>query len=141
MQHYRSILICDDEAHIRQLVSHKLRGAGYEVAEARDGAEGLARAQASPPRLIVTDLQMPTLNGLDMIRALRTHEATRSIPVIMLTARGYFVPEEEARALLIREIVPKPFGLKALLDKIGAAMAEGEASSGGSASKETNVAA
>lgn len=141
MHNARSILICDDEAHIRQLVTHKLRGAGYDVAEARDGAEGLARARSNPPRLIVTDLQMPTLNGLDMIRALRTHDATRAIPVIMLTARGYFVPEEEARALLIREIVPKPFGLKALLDRIGAAMSEGEPSPGGAASKESNVAA
>jgi len=120
MESLRSILICDDEAHIRQLVATKLRGAGYTVVEARDGQEGLDQAKRVLPALVVTDLQMPNLSGLEMVRALRTHEATSQIPVIMLTARGYFVAEEEAKALLIREIVAKPFGLKALLDRVSA---------------------
>lgn len=120
MDPVNSILICDDEAPIRQLVATKLRGAGYHVVEARDGREGLEFATRQAPVLIVTDLQMPNLSGLEMVRELRKNEATRMVPVIMLTARGYFVAEEEARALLIREIVPKPFGLKSLLDRVGA---------------------
>jgi DNA-binding response OmpR family regulator len=115
-----SILICDDEAPIRQLVATKLRGAGYHVIEARDGREGLEQAIKQPPALIVTDLQMPNLSGLEMVRELRKNEVTRLVPVIMLTARGYFVAEDEAKALLIREIVAKPFGLKALLDRVSA---------------------
>lgn len=115
-----SILICDDEAPIRRLVATKLRGAGYHVIEARDGREGLEQAIKQPPALIVTDLQMPNLSGLEMVRELRKNEVTRLVPVIMLTARGYFVAEDEAKALLIREIVAKPFGLKALLDRVSA---------------------
>lgn len=120
MDPVNSILICDDEAPIRQLVATKLRGAGYHVVEARDGREGLDFATRQAPVLIVTDLQMPNLSGLEMVRELRKNDVTRMVPVIMLTARGYFVAEEEARALLIREIVPKPFGLKALLDRVSA---------------------
>jgi DNA-binding response OmpR family regulator len=120
MDPVNSILICDDEAPIRQLVATKLRGAGYHVIEARDGREGLEFATRQAPVLIVTDLQMPNLSGLEMVRELRKNDVTRMVPVIMLTARGYFVAEEEARALLIREIVPKPFGLKALLDRVSA---------------------
>lgn len=120
MDSTKCILICDDEAPIRQLVATKLRGAGYRVIEARDGREGLEHATKEPPSLIVTDLQMPHLSGLEMVRELRKNDGTRLVPVIMLTARGYFVAEEEAAALLIREIVPKPFGLKALLDRVSA---------------------
>jgi len=126
MNNTNTILICDDEAHIRQLVAHKLRGAGYVVVEARDGVEGLAAATTSMPSLIVTDLQMPNMSGLEMVRALRGQEATQGVPVIMLTARGYFIAEEEAKFLLIREIVPKPFGLKALLDRIRVIVPENE---------------
>lgn len=125
MEPMTSILICDDEAPIRQLVATKLRGAGYQVFEARDGREGLEHATKQAPALIVTDLQMPNLSGLEMVRELRKHEGTRLVPVIMLTARGYFVAEEEARALLIREIVPKPFGLKALLERVSALVSVG----------------
>lgn len=120
-----SILICDDEAPIRQLVATKLRGAGYQVFEARDGREGLEHAVKQPPALIVTDLQMPNLSGLEMVRELRKNGGTKLVPVIMLTARGYFVAEEEAKSLLIREIVPKPFGLKALLERVSAVVSAG----------------
>ncbi len=125
MELANSILICDDEAPIRQLVATKLRGAGYQVVEARDGREGLDLAIKQPPALIVTDLQMPNLSGLEMVRELRKIEGTRCVPVIMLTARGYFVADEEAKALLIREIVPKPFGLKALLERVSAVVNAG----------------
>jgi DNA-binding response OmpR family regulator len=130
----KTILVCDDEASIRQVVATKLRGAGFEVFEARNGLEGYCfcdhaavPAGSTPkhsvplvPALVVTDLQMPLLSGLEMAQRLKQHQPTALVPVLMLTARGYILQPEELSKTNIRTLMPKPFGGRQLLDAVAA---------------------
>ena len=79
------ILIADDDPHIRQLLAFALEKAGYEVVEAEDGEAALERAQSAAPDLLVLDLNMPRLNGLDVCRQLR---AKGELPILILSSRG-----------------------------------------------------
>src|SRR4028119_2397095 len=85
----KTILVADDETHILNVVSLKLRNAGFRVLTAADGQEGLELAQQELPDLIITDYHMPALSGRELCRRLRQDPRTGSIPAIMLTARGY----------------------------------------------------
>ena len=83
----RTVLVADDDEDILELVSFRLERAGYEVVTARDGAAALATAQEQRPDLAVLDVMMPGLNGYEVTQRLRADDATRDIPVILLTAR------------------------------------------------------
>lgn len=129
MEPQRTILVCDDEAHIRHVIAHKLRGAGFTVREARSGQEGLDVVMADPPihpDLIITDLQMPAVDGLEMCRQLRLHAPTAATPVLMLTARGYILKPEQLAQTNIREVISKPFGVKQLLDRVMGLLGPGD---------------
>ena len=104
----KRILVVDDEAHIQHVLSLKLRNAGYEVITASDGEEGLHVATAASPDLVITDLQMPYMTGTDLCRAFAAREETRDIPVIILTARGYALSDDDLANGNI-EVVSKPF--------------------------------
>jgi two-component system, OmpR family, alkaline phosphatase synthesis response regulator PhoP len=120
------ILVVDDEAHIVQVLSLKLRNAGYEVLTASDGEEGLEVALDHRPDLIITDFHMPYMTGLELCRELAAHPNTATIPVLMLTARGYAMePEDLAIAPptpgavpLIRAMLSKPFSPRAVVERI-----------------------
>jgi CheY-like chemotaxis protein len=112
----KTVLICDDEAAIRRIVAAKLVSAGYTVREAVDGHQGLQMARESPPSVIVCDLQMPVMDGVAMCVQLRAMDSTRDIPVIMLTARGHMVPDEDIERAAISELIAKPFSARALLE-------------------------
>lgn len=112
------ILLVDDEAHILQVLSLKLRNAGYDVLTAVDGEEGLELALEKKPDLIITDFQMPVMSGLDMCRALASNEVGAAIPVFILTARGHSLNEEDFSFKNIRHIVHKPFSPRAVLDLV-----------------------
>ncbi len=116
--HTPCILVCDDEMPIRQMIAHKLKAAGYRVVEARDGSEGLAAAEREPPALVLTDLQMPVVSGLELAARLKGNPATCTVPVLMLTARGYVLSPEQLAKTNIACVIGKPFGLKALLDRV-----------------------
>jgi len=129
-----TILICDDEPHIRHVVAAKMRSGGFEVHEGRNGREGLVllglasalAGQIAPPTivpsLIITDLQMPLISGLELAQSIR--DAGLRIPVVMLTARGYILTQEQLDAAGIREVIAKPFGVKALMDRVNALLSE-----------------
>ncbi len=112
------VLLADDEPHITLVVSRKLRSAGLEVITAEDGEEALEMARQHAPALVVTDLQMPYMTGIDLARALRDDPATSQIPVVMLTARGYVLDPGELESTNIRFIMSKPFSARELLDKV-----------------------
>jgi two-component system phosphate regulon response regulator PhoB len=116
----KTILVCDDEAHIRRMVALRLREAGFTVIEARDGEEALAAARRARPDLVITDYQMPLLSGLELCKALRLMEQTADVPALMVTARGYILSREDLEATNIREIVSKPFGVRQLVDRAAA---------------------
>lgn len=114
----QSILVCDDDAPIRAVVRLRLEMVGYSVREARTGAEGLAMAKAEPPTLILTDHQMPEMNGLEMARELAQLETTCEVPLLLITARGYVLNPKDLEGTNIRAVIAKPFGVRLLLDRI-----------------------
>jgi two-component system alkaline phosphatase synthesis response regulator PhoP len=111
----RRVLVVDDEIHIIHVVAIKLRNNGYEVISAENGEEALKLACEEVPDIIVTDFQMPVMSGLELVRQLRSNEATKDVPVIMLTARGFAVEDNEIKDLEISEFLSKPFSPKELL--------------------------
>ncbi|MBN1764292.1 MAG: response regulator [Sedimentisphaerales bacterium] len=109
------VLVVDDEVHILHVIALKLRNGGYEIITARDGREALELAQVELPDLIITDYQMPYLSGLELCQRLRQIPATRHIPAIMLTARGFNLEETALRSAGIEICINKPFGPRDLL--------------------------
>lgn len=109
------VLVCDDEPHIVHVVSAKLKNNGFEVVTAGDGEEAFATAKAESPDLVITDYQMPYLSGLELCARLRNDPATSEIPVIMLTARGFSLGEDDTKGMNIRKVLPKPFSPREVL--------------------------
>ncbi len=114
----RKVLVVDDEIHIVHVVAIKLRNNGFEVISAENGAEAFERACEEKPDIIVTDFQMPVMTGLELVEKLRQNDETKDIPVIMLTARGFAIEDEQKKALRISEFLSKPFSPKELLRSI-----------------------
>ena len=101
------ILVVDDEAHIVQVVALKFRNAGLEVETASDGDEALALVRRTPFDLVVTDLQMPTMSGIELARAMAADATLARIPVLLLTARGHLLREGEADSANIARVVQR----------------------------------
>jgi two-component system alkaline phosphatase synthesis response regulator PhoP len=114
----RKVLVADDEIHIVHVVAIKLRNNGFEVISAANGAEAFELTCEEKPDIIVTDFQMPVMTGLQLVEKLRQCEQTKDIPVIMLTARGFAVEDEQKKDLQISELLSKPFSPKELLRSI-----------------------
>jgi DNA-binding response OmpR family regulator len=126
------ILVCDDEAHIRHIIAHKLRAAGFSVVEARNGEEALSLldaqiAKEGSPSLVISDFQMPLITGLELCKVLKQRAATAGTPALMLTARGYVLTDEELAQTNIREVISKPFGVRQLLERVVKMLGEPEA--------------
>lgn len=115
----KHILLCDDEVSILRAAEFKLKRAGYEVETAGDGEEGWAAIQARKPDLLITDCQMPRLNGLDLVRRLRASSETSDLTVLMLTAKGYELSHESLyQELGIYRVIAKPFSPHRLLQEV-----------------------
>ncbi len=112
------VLVVDDESHIVHVVSMKLRNAGLEVLSAADGEEGYEKAIQYKPDLIITDYQMPVMTGLELCCKLREQESTAQTPVIMLTARGSGLSDEDLAQTNIRDVLTKPFSPREVLSKV-----------------------
>lgn len=113
-----TILIADDESHIRHVVGQRLRTAGYNVVEAADGKEALELAIEQRPDLVISDLQMPVMSGLELCAKLNENAQTASIPAILLTARGYLVEDEVRKLPNIRYLLAKPFSVRDVLERV-----------------------
>lgn len=83
-----TVLIVDDSATVREMVSEQLRKSGFIVVEAVDGEEAIAKIQATPPDLVVTDIVMPRKNGYELCRWLKNDPKTKNIPVVMCTSKS-----------------------------------------------------
>lgn len=112
------VLVVDDEMHIRQVVSMKLRAAGIETQSACQGVEAMDIARARTPTLVVTDFQMPGMDGLQLATTLASEAATQRVPVILLTARGHRVSPSELGATNIQLVMDKPFSPRQLLESV-----------------------
>ena len=112
------ILVVDDEVYILQVVALKLRNAGLEVECAGDGDEAFALLKGKSFDLVVTDLQMPVMSGIELARAMAKDPALANIPVLMLTARGHTLRDGEADSVNIARVMQKPFSPRALLVEV-----------------------
>jgi len=113
-----SILIADDDPDILLLLSVYFERAGYEVAQARNGSEALQLAPEQLPSIAMLDVTMPGLDGFEVTRALRENAATRSMPVILLTARAQATDVAQGMAAGADEYVKKPFEAADLIDRV-----------------------
>lgn len=120
----KKALVVDDEIHIIQVLAIKLRSNGFEVVTANNGQEALEAALEHEPDVIVTDYQMPVMDGLRLIENLRKQEQTAQIPVIMLTARDFAIEPEAIEQLKISACLSKPFSPRELLEKVKEVMVQ-----------------
>jgi DNA-binding response OmpR family regulator len=104
------VLVVDDSATVRHLVADCLRRQGFRVETAIDGQDGVERAIANPPDLVLTDYDMPRLTGFELVVALRRHASTRDLPIVMLTARESRRDQAQMRAAGLTSYLVKPFG-------------------------------
>ncbi len=114
------ILLVEDNEMNRDMLSRRLVKRGYEVVVAVDGQEGVAKARAEAPALVLMDMSLPVLDGWEATQALRADPATRSIPVIALTAHAMAGDREKALAAGCDDFDTKPIELDRLLGKIEA---------------------
>jgi two-component system, chemotaxis family, chemotaxis protein CheY len=105
----KKILTVDDSPSIRQMVKLTLSGAGYDVSEAGNGLEGLNAAKATAVDMIVTDINMPVMSGLGLIRVLRKLPAYRGVPILFVTTESDPGMKQEAKAAGATGWITKPF--------------------------------
>jgi two-component system phosphate regulon response regulator PhoB len=117
-----TVLLVEDDPDIRHLVSYKLTRGGFDVVEAADGFAGLHAARESRPDLVILDVRMPRLSGLEVCRELRAAPGTATVPIIMLTARARPQDVEQAYAAGATEYVVKPFSPRVLLERVESAL-------------------
>ena len=114
----KTILTVDDSASIRSMVTFTLRSAGYDVLEAVDGEDGLAKAKASAVSLVLTDQNMPKMDGLTLIKALRALAQYKSAPILMLTTESGDAMKASGRAAGATGWLVKPFDPPKLLEVV-----------------------
>src|SRR5215510_12221948 len=113
-----TILVVDDYSDNRTLLSAWLRAKGYKVIEARDGREGVLQANRSNPDLILMDLAMPELDGIEATRQLRQRRTFSRTPIFAISAYATYDVKEDALAAGCNEVFSKPLDLASLLGKI-----------------------
>ena len=108
--------VCDDEPHIVLAVSLKFTKAGFRVTSDNNGQSAWESILRDPPQLLITDLQMPLLDGLGLIKKMRAHAELKEIPVILLTAKGFELDEAELQDEYgVQHIICKPFSPRELV--------------------------
>ncbi|HPA55523.1 MAG TPA: response regulator, partial [Bacillota bacterium] len=118
----RKILIIEDEANIQELLRYNLEKNGYIVTISDNGIDGLQKALDQVPDLILLDLMLPGLDGLEVCKRLRMQKATRRIPIFMLTAKSEELDKILGLELGADDYITKPFSIKELIARIRAAM-------------------
>jgi DNA-binding response OmpR family regulator len=115
----KRILLCDDEIHIVKAAEFKLKRAGYDVETASNGEEAWEIILRNLPDMLITDCQMPRLDGFGLTQRIRENPATRDLPIFMLTAKGFELrPEALAEEWNVMGVIAKPFSPRELLRTI-----------------------
>ena len=114
----RKVLVVDDEIHIVQVVAIKLRNNGFDVLTADNGRDAFDLARSEKPDMIITDFQMPIMDGMELIENLRDNPETAGIPVVLLTARGFAIEDEKKERLKISVCLSKPFSPREVLQSV-----------------------
>ncbi len=113
-----TILAVDDEVHILELISFNLKAAGYHVVTALTGEEALKRCEVEKPSLVLLDIMLPGIDGLEVCRRLKGDRTTSNIPIIMLTARGDEVDKILGLELGADDYITKPFSVRELAARV-----------------------
>ena len=121
------ILIADDDRDILDLVAFKLSAAGHELITATDGATALTEARRAVPDIVVLDVAMPGMSGLDVCRELRADAMTTDVPVILLTARDQAADVEAGFDVGADAYIVKPFSPRELQDRVTALLSRARA--------------
>jgi two-component system chemotaxis response regulator CheY len=111
----KTIMTVDDSASIRQMVGFTLKGAGYDVVEAVDGRDALAKLGGKPVNMVITDLNMPNLDGIGLITEVRKKPAYKFIPIIMLTTESQESKKQQGKGAGATGWIVKPFKAEQLL--------------------------
>lgn len=111
----KKILTVDDSASVRQMVTFTLKGAGYEVVESIDGKDALGKIKGAGVKMVITDLNMPNMNGLELIKELRGNPEFKFIPIVFLTTESQPEKKAQAKAAGATGWIVKPFKPEQLL--------------------------
>lgn len=114
----KTVLTVDDSASIRQMVAFTLKSAGYTVIEAADGEDGLAKAKSNAINLVLTDQNMPKMDGLTLIKSLRALPQFRATPILMLTTESSDAMKAQGKAVGATGWLVKPFDPQKLLEVV-----------------------
>lgn len=114
----KTVMIVDDSISIRQVVGLTLRGAGYDVVEGSNGKDALAKLGKQKVHLVVSDVNMPEMNGIDFVKAVKAQPEYRFLPIIMLTTESGDEKKREGQAAGARAWVVKPFKPEVLLNAV-----------------------
>jgi two-component system chemotaxis response regulator CheY len=111
----KCVMTVDDFAGIRHMVSATLKKAGYEVVEAEDGRDALSKLELTPVHMVITDLNMPNLDGMGLVKGMRANAAYKYIPIIMLTTESRDLKKQEGKNTGVTGWLIKPFKPEQLL--------------------------
>lgn len=114
----KRVLAVDDSKTMRDMVAFTLKGAGYDVVEAQNGQDALSKLGNDKVNLVITDVNMPKMDGLSLVRALRGHPVHRSTPILVLTTEGDDSKKSEGRAAGATGWIVKPFVPEKLLQVV-----------------------
>ena len=112
----KRVMTVDDSKTMRDMVAFTLRSAGFEVSAAADGKEALRLLAANPVDVVITDLNMPVMDGVSLIRALRAEPKFRSVPILMLTTESDSTKKAEGRSAGATGWIVKPFNPEKLVE-------------------------
>jgi two-component system phosphate regulon response regulator PhoB len=135
MTRRKRILVVEDERDLAEILAYNLQKSGYQITVAFDGRQALDRVSIELPDLILLDVMIPEMSGIEVAGRLRASPATAGIPVIMLTARGEEVDQIVGLSVGADDYITKPFSMKVLLARIEAVLRRAER--GGSAAAST----
>ena len=114
----KTILIVDDSDSLREVVGIALKNAGYEVIEGADGQEGLNQLDGKKIHLIISDVNMPNMNGIEMVKKIKDMAAYKFTPIIMLTTESGENLKDEGRSAGVKAWMVKPFKPEQMLDAV-----------------------
>jgi len=114
------VLVIEDDRSLAEVLTYNLKQSGYDVIVATDGQDGLLQAELKMPQIVILDLMLPVVDGLDVCRRLRASSATKDMLIVMLTAKAEESDELIGFSLGADDYVTKPFSVKVLLERIKA---------------------
>ena len=118
----KNILVVEDDLDIRELISFNLQNEGHQVFEAKDGEVGIDKAREKLPDLILLDLMLPGIQGLDVCRIIKSDQETKEIPIIMVTALGQEEDIVKGLETGADDYITKPFSIKVLIARVNAVL-------------------